>query len=63
MTADDGGISGCRSVCPVIKQQWIIDQYQYKMVMLVEIFNSPLMEIFTKSVILCLIFGKYNSVH
>lgn len=38
MTADNGGISGCRSVCPVMKQQWIIDQYQYKMGML----NSPL---------------------
>lgn len=42
MTADNGGISGCRSVCPVMKQQWIIHQYQYKMGMLVEIFNSPL---------------------
>lgn len=63
MTADNGGISGCRSVCPVMKKQQIIDQYQCKMVTLVEIFSSPLMGLFTKSVILCLILGKYNSGH
>lgn len=63
MTADNAGISGCHSVCPVMKQQQIIDKYQCKMVMRVDIFSSPLMEIFTKSVILCLIFEKFNSEH